>query len=446
MDTKAILDADGVMGSAQWRWAELTGDAPAEFVLSSWSPTGEGRVSVYDVSDASAPRRMGEPAALGSEPMVADLDGDGVSELLLTQPRGGGSTLHIYRVMGGGLVEQGRYETRGHVHVPFDHDNDGRFEVVVLTTSNPEDLHDPAATIGASLMDARTGKDAATVGIEVWLPRFHTYALVSEDLPLGALVVRWSTRMMEAMELTPFEPDRARDAAVAAMARRPRSFIEIPDPEAYALALYWLPPEELRGLMKGGGGPESTGPHLGLLRVYAKPERAQARREVALEVLRGVVTRPEVELGQDLFAALGPGDRAAVCAEVGERLSRGDLSDRDRGVLVARGVRQVGCVGLALGVLEDPERYTPEDIKLALNTFNPKLHIAPLGSPEQEARGTRAAIALLTHDMPDVRASAALVVMWREGGEEPLATALEREEDIDTRAMFQAALDRKRTP
>ena len=139
-------------------------------------------------------------------------------------------------------------------------------------------------------------------------------------------------------------------------------------------------------------------------------------------------------------------ERGVVCGALARRLLDDSLSDIDRGMFATRGARAFDCAEIVVKTLEMPVLYTPEDLKVALTAFNPKSisRTTPEFSAEQNERATAATIALLGHAEADVRATAAIVLAWREGGEAALAAATKKENDSDTRTMMKDALARKR--
>ncbi len=454
-----IATIEGAFSQSYLEWAELTGEAPAELVFTASFDDTSSRMWVFDVTTPESPREMAGPIVLdrhepwsqkfglpsGPWPMAADVDGDGSSELVLAGVEGGKTTLRVFGMKGAALEQRIDVEIGGHVHVPFDHDGDGDLELVALTTSNLEAPRDASVEIEAGVFDLTTGKELTEVPLETWLPRFFTNALASEDLPSSWLAIRWSTLLMKAKRMTPFEPDTARDAALAGIARGTKSIFDITDPEGYARSLYWLEDHEWADLLTTYDGLQGTSTRNLLLSAMLEPGVPKSTREVAFYAMKSSALSKEWG-SLDAVKRLTAEERGVVCDALAKRLLDDSLSDIDRGIFATRGARVFDCAEIVVKTLEMPVMYTPEDLKVALVVFNPKPtnRTTPEFSAEQTERATAAIIALLGHAEADVRATAALVLAWREGGEAALAAAAKKEKDSDTREMMKDALARKR--
>ncbi len=457
VDLEALTEREGITSGHQIHWAELTGEAPAELVLVQNLDDASGVMRVYDVRDASAPKALSAPVLLdrtepavtrrklpyGPYPQASDLDGDGASELVLAGFERGEATLRVYGVEAGALVLQVDVETKGHLHVPFDHDGDGARELVALTTSKPEDVRGDAS-VEVELIDPRTGEaHASKVPLEVWLPRFFTYTIVSEGISGITLVL--VTTAMRSRDLLPYDPDAAFAGAFKGMTRKPRGMFDLHDPSFYSNMLYWPRDEASQGKLVEIARSDTHASGLAL-EALLSPDARESDRMVGLRIMREKLLAPRNHgLPSELIRSLPDGEHGELCDALTARIRDEGVSDSERDRLALRGVgAQADCVGFALEVMEAPEAHTSTRLKLALNGFNPKLASSRrTRSVSEEARGTRAAIALLGHEDPEVRGSAALVLTWREGGEDALAAALAKEADEDARGTMKAALARK---
>jgi len=199
----------GGIARSQVRWAELTGEAPEELVLTMQEYVGEGIAAdhhyVYDVSGA-APVSLGKVDQGGDanypDVVLEDLDRDGIVELLAIGGYGGDSpsTLQIYRLVDGALTHVGAMASQGQVYLPFDVDQDGKLELVALVSS------DDSVTI--EVLD-RLARPTPAAPIATWLPRLFATVLAAPNVDRPRDTLRMLRQAMEERGLEPDDPEAA---------------------------------------------------------------------------------------------------------------------------------------------------------------------------------------------------------------------------------------------
>lgn len=199
----------GGIARSEVRWAELTGEAPEELVLTMQEYVGEGIAAdhhyVYDVSGAT-PVSMGKVDQSGDanypDVTLEDLDRDGIVELLAIGGYGGDSpsTLQVYRVVDGALAQVGDTANPGQVYLPFDVDQDAKLELVALAA------YDDSVTF--EVLD-RLARPTQAAPISTWLPRLFETVLAAPDVDRPRDTLRMLRQAMEERGLGPDDPEAA---------------------------------------------------------------------------------------------------------------------------------------------------------------------------------------------------------------------------------------------
>ncbi len=177
----------------------------------------------------------------------------------------------------------------------------------------------------------------------------------------------------------------------------------------------------------------------------AQPLDAAALARVRDELLERATPRSGEPL--DLTRA----DRASICdeAEVDVKRARTDSkedTERTHRVRLRALDAPWRCTALLLDVLDRPETYALEELLAALTTLRRASHrddISRALTPQEDARVTSDAIALLAHENKTIRRAAAAALSHRGGGEDALRAAILTEADVYARETMEATLARK---
>ncbi|MDG1483927.1 MAG: HEAT repeat domain-containing protein [Myxococcota bacterium] len=195
VDHRAVVDRDGLLDSptiagarapylASHSRVELDGAAPEELLLHTIHPrrggAWEARLFAYRIDETGSARRLsGAMVATGAEGrgdvIVADLDGDGASELVITGGTDGhqSRSVSIFTLSDDQLVDAVWSTSPGAEILVVDADGDGRQEVIGLTP-------DGGTVRVSSLVQERGVYRPAPVSGLSWLP-----AVLTSDLAKG---------------------------------------------------------------------------------------------------------------------------------------------------------------------------------------------------------------------------------------------------------------------